>query len=104
MAQPGAKNLGAAVARSKWVMFLDADTTIEPEPLAQLVRTLRSPSFGSFGGPGQPSSSSRNRAYFFARDEREPGKHSKYPIHPSAMIATRESFWKQMGGFEEDLR
>jgi hypothetical protein len=82
-------------------MFLDADTTIEPEPLAQLVRTLRSPSFGD---PGQPGSSSHNRAYFFARGEREPGKHSKSPIHPSAMIATRESFWKKLGGFEEDLR
>ena len=42
------------------------------EPLAQLVRTLRSPSFGD---PGQPGSSSHNRAYFFARGERERGAH-----------------------------
>lgn len=102
--QHGARNLGAHVARGRWLLMTDMDHVVPASTLADVLRLL--PTLGSrevltFGRVDAPPTLTWRADHWpeFARTRRDDG--SLKP-HVNSFVVRRKRYWT-IGGYDEDL-
>lgn len=102
--QHGARNLGAHVARGRWLLMTDMDHVIPAHTLAEVLRLLpgmtayEAITFGRVDAPATPAWEAADWPEF-ARTRRPDG--SLKP-HPNSFVVSRDRYWR-LGGYDEDL-
>ncbi len=107
-----ARNAGAAVASSEWILFLDADCRPRPrlldqyfsEPVDESVGALAGEVLGEAATGGRPTLAAR---YGAAKSFLSQRAHLAHPYRPRAVAANllvRRRAFIQVGGFYEGLR
>lgn len=85
--QPGARNLGAHLARGEWLLFCDIDHRFEPETIAELLEK-----------PKQET-----MTYYFARKQIVPNEEPRNTgPHFGTVLISADRFAK-LGGWDEDF-
>ena len=87
----GAKNLGAALARGRWLLFLDADIVAPAGAIDAMVGRLEA------GGD-----LAAGDAWVFARRQAGGQIMARGP-HPAVVLLRRHDFWARVGGMAEDF-
>lgn len=102
--QHGARNLGAHVARAKWLFMTDMDHVVAHSTLAEVLRQL--PNLGknevlTFGRVDAPANLTWRADHWpeFTRTRREDG--SLKP-HVNSFLVSKKRFWS-LGAYDEDL-
>lgn len=102
--QHGARNLGAHVARAKWLLMTDMDHVVPRETLDEVLRRL--PVLGprdvlTFGRVDAPPTLTWKASHWpeFPRTRRDDG--SLKP-HVNSFVVAKRHYWK-VGGYDEDL-
>lgn len=110
LASPGAaRNAGAAIARSDWLVFIDADTDPQPDLLDAYFEYIPAPGTGVLAGAIQDVA--EPGAGVFARHAAARGHLQQattlirtWPYAQSANMAVRASAFDRVNGFEPDAR
>lgn len=102
--QHGARNLGAHVAKGRWLLMTDMDHVIPASTLAEVLRllpTVEKNEVLTFGRVDAPQTLTWKADHWteFARTRREDG--SLKP-HVNSFVVHRKRFW-ELGGYDEDL-
>lgn len=102
--QHGARNLGAHVARSRWMLMTDMDHVIPASTLAEVLRMLPALTRNeviTFGRVDAPQTLTWKADHWseFARTRRDDG--SLKP-HVNSFVVSRKRFWA-LGGYDESF-
>jgi len=102
--QHGARNLGAHVAKAKWLLMTDMDHIVSSSVLAETLRllsTMHANDVLTFGRVDAPQTLTWRADHWpeFARTTREDGT---LKPHVNSFVVNREHYWK-LGGYDEEL-
>jgi GT2 family glycosyltransferase len=104
-----ARNAGAALARTDWILFIDADCVAPPELLEAYFDADIAPDVGALAGAVVPLSGATTVAARYASERnflRQEAHlaHSYRPRAVAANLMVRREAFEQIGGFYEGLR
>jgi hypothetical protein len=102
--QHGARNLGAHVAKGKWLLMTDMDHIVPASTITEILRLipdLRKNQVVTFGRVDAPATLTWKADHWteFARTRREDG--SLKP-HVNSFLVRKDRYWK-LGGYDEEL-
>jgi len=105
-----ARNAGAKIAESETLLFLDADTFLESNFIAEMHQTLADPRIVCVSGilAGLERLDTMDNLfvlshYGFMNEVATITAYLGFPLFPAVCCACRKSVFEEVGGFDEDL-
>lgn len=103
-----ARNVGAEAARSAWLLFIDADTTPNPDLLDAYFARSPLAATGALAGAVLPADASIKTRVARYQARRQPEMQSQGRPHRqtavTANLLVRHRAWEEVGGFHEGIR